>query len=179
MARVQPDLRLRPLTRKQRKAVELLVAGYRKNEVIAELGISPATFFRWQKLPMWEIAVNEACRVHMDEAEVEVKSLTGLATKTLRTLVCTGTDQIKLGAARLIYETVDRLVAREQQQQVVVELEEQLEEQLEELKTLVAIQQAQLPGSSEPAIDAEITPIAHADAHVPEDSTPEASGGQR
>ena len=153
-----------------------MVVGYRKSEVIAELGISKATFCRWQKLPMWEVAVNDACRVQMEEAEIEVKSLTGLATKTLRTLVCTGTDQVKLGAARLIYETVDRLVAREQQQQVVIELEEQLEE----LKALVATQQAQLPAAPEtPVIDAEITPIVHADAHDPADSGLEASEGDQ
>ena len=174
MTRIQPDLKLKPLTRRQREAVDLLVVGYRKSEVISELGISKATFCRWQKLPMWQVAINDACRVQMEEAEVEVKSLTGLATKTLRTLVCTGTDQVKLGAARLIYETVDRLVAREQQQQVVIELEEQLEE----LKALVATQQAQLPSAPEtPVIDAEITPIAHADAHDPADSVPSASEG--
>tara|TARA_B000000532_G_C18547229_1_gene268322 strand:+ start:93 stop:452 length:360 start_codon:yes stop_codon:yes gene_type:complete len=46
LARIQPDLKLRPLTRKQREAVDLLVAGYRKGEVIAKLGIGKATFCR-------------------------------------------------------------------------------------------------------------------------------------
>ena len=174
--RQQPDLRIKPLTKKQRAAVDLLVSGYQEKEITAQLGISQATFYRWKKLPMWEVAVNEGCRVQMEEAQVEVKSLTGLATKSLRTLVCTGSDQVKLGAARLIYETVDRLVAREQQQQVVIELEEQLEE----LKALVATQQAQLPAAPEtPVIDAEITPIAHADAHDPADSAPPASEGDQ
>ena len=113
---------------------------------------------------MWEVAVNDACRIQMEEAQVEVKSLSGLATKTLHTLVCTGSESTKLGAARLIYETIDRLVAREQQQQVVVELEEQLEE----LKSLVASQQAQLPAAPvTPVIDAEISPIASESASEP------------
>ena len=58
MARMQqPHLMLNPLTRKQREAVPLVLA----------------------------LAINEDCRVQMEEAEVEVKSLMGLATKTLRT----------------------------------------------------------------------------------------------
>jgi len=174
--RPQPDLKLKPLTKKQREAVQLVVSGYREKEVAQMLNINQTTFWRWKQLPMWQVAINEGCRVQMEEAEVEVKSLTGLATKTLRTLACTGTDQVKLGAARLIYETVDRLVAREQQQQVVIELEEQLEE----LKALVATQQAQLPAAPEtPVIDAEITPIVHADAHDPADSGLEASEGDQ
>lgn len=161
----QPDLRLKPLTRKQREAVQLVVAGYREKEVAAQLQISGATFWRWKQLPMWQVAINEGCRAQMEEAEVEVKSLTGLATKSLRTLVCTGSDQVKLGAARLIYETVDRLVAREQQQQVVIELEEQLEE----LKALVATQQNQLPAATDPVIEAEIRPVANKSANATPD----------
>ena len=73
MARMQqPHLMLKPLTRKQREAVPLVLAGYREKVVAAQL-------------PIWQMAINEDCRVQMEEAEVEVKSLMGLATKTLRT----------------------------------------------------------------------------------------------
>ena len=56
------------------------------------------------------------------------------------------------------------MARKQQQQQMVIELEEQLEE----LKSLVASQQAQLPAAPvTPVIDAEISPIASESASEP------------
>ena len=165
----QNDVRIRPLTQKQRKAIELLVNGYRKQEICRELEISKPTLCRWQQLPAWGLALDEACRVEQDEGEIHVKTLLPLASRALRKLVLTGSESTRLASCRLIYETVDRMVTREEQKQVVVELEEQLEE----LRMLA--QQNQLTPATEPVIDAEITPIAHADAHGSADPAPPAS----
>ena len=166
----QNDIRIRPLTTKQRKAIELLVNGYRKQEICRELEISKPTLCRWQQLPAWGLALDEACRVEQDEGEIHVKTLLPLASRALRKLVLTGSESTRLASCRLIYETVDRMVTREEQREVVIELEEQLEE----LKSLVAQQQAQLPEASGEVIEAEITPIAHVDAHDDPDPAPEA-----
>ena len=149
----EPAMTWKPLTLKQRKAMDLLVAGYRKYQVQEELGIHPATLYRWQQLPAWGITLAEKTRIQAEEDQVELKSLVGMANRALKLLVANGNHSIQLGACRLIYETVDRLAAREQQQEVVLELESQLED-------LKAAVQGQLPAAREEVIEAEITPIA-------------------
>ena len=150
----EPAMTWKPLTLKQRKAMDLLVAGYRKYQVQEELGIHPATLYRWQQLPAWGITLAEKTRIQAEDDQVELKSLVGMANRALKLLVANGNHSIQLGACRLIYETVDRLAAREQQQEVVLELESQLED----LKA--AVSQGQLPAATEEVIEAEITPIA-------------------
>lgn len=97
-----------------------------------------------------------------EDGQGQIKSLLPLATRRLAQLISSPTETVALGAVRVALEAHTTSVTREEQREVVVELEAKLEE----LKTLT--QQAQLPAAPEtPVIDAEITSTASESASEP------------
>ena len=147
--------------------------GFTKGEICDRLGITQKTLWTWRKLPAWDEQLTVVLRGATEDGQGQIKSLLPLATRRLAQLISSPTETVALGAVRVALEAHTTLVTREEQREVVVELEAQLEE----LKTLT---QQQLPATPEaPVIDAEITPIAHADAHDPADSAPPACEGDQ
>ena len=149
--------------------MQMTLDGFTKGEICNRLGITQKTLWSWRKLPAWDEQLTVVLRGATEDGQGQIKSLLPLATRRLAQLISSPTETVALGAVRVALEAHITLVSREEQRDVVVELEAQLEE----LKVLA--QQNQLPMAGEPVIDAEITPIAHADAHGPADPAPPVS----
>jgi hypothetical protein len=124
----QPDLKLKPLTPRQANALQMTLDGYRKNEICDKLGITQKTLWTWRRLPAWNEQLNVAVRDSSGDGEVHIRTLLPLATAALKKLILTGTDNVMLGAARTVLEAHANLVAREQDQAVMAELEARLGE---------------------------------------------------
>ena len=153
MTRAQPAMAVKPLTKKQELAVQLMLDGYGKGEIQSKLNISQPTLYRWQQLPAWHEAVETAVRADTKTGEVQMKTLLPLATKTVHKLLVTGADNIKLGASRLVFETVAHMLQREEQQQML----QALEEQVSELRD--AARERRLPESVIDAVEVELSSI--------------------
>ena len=141
---------VKPLSKPQRLALQLRLDGHTKGEVQEKLGISQPTLYRWMQLPAWHEALESAVREEQKGGELQMRSLVPLATRVTHKLLLTGSDQIKLGAARLTFETVEKMTAREEQQEVMAELEERLNELQE-----VARSQGLLARGSQQVIETE------------------------
>ncbi len=159
----QPNLRPKALNRQQQLALQLVLDGHNAAAVCEKLAISQPTLWRWKQMPAWQTTIWEAVRGEQQDGEIHMRTLVPLATRVVQNLLVTGTDQIKLGASRLVYETVANLVAREEQQ----ELLGSLEQQLDELRTVVANNAVagELAPGTYPVMDAEIVAHSHAGSH--------------
>ena len=124
----QPAMHVKPLTGQQKVALQLLLDGHRKCEIQEKLGISQPTMSRWLRLPAWHLALEAAVREEQSTGEVQLRTLMPLATQVVHKLLLTGADNVKLGASRLVFETVANMIAREEQGQVLLELEARLDE---------------------------------------------------
>ena len=158
MRAAQPDLKLKPLTPRQANALQMTLDGYRKNEICDKLGITQKTLWTWRRLPAWNEQLNVAVRDSSGDGEVHIRTLLPLATAALKKLILTGTDNVMLGAARTVLEAHANLVAREQDQAVMAELEARLEE-------LQAVATNRLPAAANGAIEVDFVAHAHDPAH--------------
>jgi len=96
----------RGLTPRQRRAVELLAAGYSYREAASELGIGEATLRRWRKRPDFAEALREAEKAIWDAT---IRKLRALGEKAVRTLGKAlddpgATPSSRIAAARAILE---------------------------------------------------------------------------
>ena len=163
MTRAQPAMAVKPLTKKQELAVQLMLDGYGKGEIQSKLNISQPTLYRWQQLPAWHEAVETAVRADTKTGEVQMKTLLPLATKTVHQLLLTGADNIKLGASRLVFETVAHMLQREEQQEAMAAMERDLGELQ---AALASVNPGLLEAAATEVLDADFKPIAHADAQA-------------
>jgi len=94
------------LTPKQRRAVELLAAGYSYREAASELGIGEATLRRWRKKAHFAEALREAEKAVWDAT---LRKLRALGEKAVRALGKAlddpeGTPSSRIAAARAVLE---------------------------------------------------------------------------
>lgn len=143
-------MKLKPLTPRQANALQLILEGHSKGEVCEKIGITQKTLWNWRRLPAWDEQVTVALKESSGDGQAQVKTLLPMATGVLRRLLLTASDQVKLGAARTVLEAHAHLVDRENQQEVLSELEERLEE----LRS--AIQQPRLSPDTHEVMDVEI-----------------------
>ena len=122
------DLKIHPLNPRQVNALQMTIDGYRKGEICERLGITQKTLFNWRRLPAWNEEVRAVLQVDSEDGQGQIKSLLPLAVQTLKRLIVNGTDNIKLGAARTVLEAHATLVAREEQAEVIRDLEVRLEQ---------------------------------------------------
>jgi hypothetical protein len=108
--------------------MQLMLDGFGKGQVCEKLNICQATLWRWMQMPAWGTTLEDAVRGEQKEGELQMRTLVPMATKVVQQLLISGADNIKLGASRLVFETVANLVAREEQGQVLLELEARLDE---------------------------------------------------
>ena len=146
-----PDMKVRPLTNRQKIAMQMTLDGCRKGEICEHLGITPRTFWNWKQLPGWQATVEVLLKVEGSDGDGMVKTFYPQAVSILRQLALTGSDGIKLGAARSLLEVHANLVQREEQLQMITHLEEQLHDVQ---AMAVSHQEALAIG---PAIDAEVS----------------------
>ena len=138
----------------------MCIDGFQKSEIAERLGITDRTLRNWRQLPAWDETLEVALKEETSDGNTLVKSYYPMAVGILRKLALTGADNIKLGAARTLIEAHVALVTREEQQQVISTLEEQLED------LRVMAQAKTLAAAPDQAIDVEIEPHAHASAHA-------------
>ena len=148
-----PDMKVRPLTNRQKIAMQMTLDGCRKGEICEHLGITPRTFWNWKQLPGWQATVEVLLKVEGSDGDGMVKTFYPQAVSILRQLALTGSDNIKLGAARTVLEAHATLVQAEQQAQVISDLERRMEE------LAAAGLQSLAPGASTEVIDAELEPV--------------------
>ena len=144
---------IKPLSPQQRVAMQLMLNGHSKGQVVEKIGISQPTLARWIKLPMWQQELQEAVKLEQGQGESQMRTLVPQATQVVNQLLVAGSDQVRLGAARLVFETVDRMTQREEQSQVLVELEGRLED-LQVIAQQQGLMAKPLP-MVEPAIETE------------------------
>ena len=128
MARSQPAMSLKPLSKQQQLALRLLLDGHSKKEIREKLSISQPTMYRWMQMPAWHDSLESAVREEQKTGEMQMRTLIPLATQVTHRLLLTGSDQVKLGAARLTFDTVARMTEREEQVEIMNELEARLSE---------------------------------------------------
>ena len=157
-----PSQKPKPLNAQQLTALKMMVTGHNGQQIQEALGISQPTLYRWKQLPGWHLALQEHLKEIRQEGDVHLKSLVPLAAAALKVLVLTGNDTIKLGASRTILEAHANLVSREEQGELMVDLEQRLEE-------LQALAQQQLMPAKAEVQDAEIVVDANADANAAAD----------
>ena len=124
----QPAMSIRPLTPRQANALQMVLDGYSKQEIQERLGINQATLWRWRKLPAWDETVSVVLRDSSGDGQGQIKSMLPLATRRLKQLILSTSEGVALGAIRTVLEAHANLVAREEQGQVLAELEARLEE---------------------------------------------------
>jgi hypothetical protein len=119
---------IKPLTPRQANALQMTLDGYAKQEIQERLGINQATLWRWRKLPAWNETVSVVLRDASGDGQGQIKSMLPLATRRLKQLIHSTTETVALGACRTVLEAHMQLVAREQDQAVMAELEARLGE---------------------------------------------------
>ena len=124
----QPAMAIKPLTPRQANALQMTLDGYAKQEIQERLGINQATLWRWRKLPAWNETVSVVLRDASGDGQGQIKSMLPLATRRLKQLIHSTTETVALGACRTVLEAHMQLVAREQDQAVMAELEARLGE---------------------------------------------------
>ena len=131
----------------------MTIDGYRKGEICERLGITQKTLFNWRRLPAWNEQVRAVLQVESEDGQGQIKTLLPLAVQTLKQLIVNGAPNIKLGASRTVLEAHANLVQREEQAQVIGDLERRLEE------LAAAGVQSLAPASPVEVIDAELEPV--------------------
>jgi len=154
-----PNPKPKPLSREQQLAMQLLLDGHGTAAICEKLSISQPTLWRWKQLPAWQEDLWVAVRGEQRDGEVHMRSLVPLATQVVQRLLISGTDNIKLSASKLVFGTVASLVAREEQQQMLIELEQQL-------KTLEDKAANKLPAAGYGEIAADVVACAHDSANA-------------
>lgn len=149
---------MKPLTPRQANALQMSLDGYSKQEIQERLGINQATLWRWRKLPAWNETVSVVLRDATGDGQGQIKSMLPLATRRLKQLIHSTTENVALGACRTVLEAHADLVQREQDREAMAALEAELSE----IQAQISSQQA---AALNPVIDAEITPVAHDSAH--------------
>ena len=146
-------MKIRPLNPRQVSALQMTIDGYRKGEICERLGITHKTLFNWRSLPAWNEQVQAVLKIDSEDGQGQIKSLLPLAVQTLKTLIVNGSENIKLGASRTILEAHANLVQREEQAEVIRDLEVRLEQ-------IAAVGvQSLAPMASAEVIDAELEPV--------------------
>jgi hypothetical protein len=124
----RPPQKLKPLSPRQANALQMTLDGHTKGEIQERLGITQATLWRWRQLPAWDEQLSIVLRDSSGDGQGQIKSMLPLATRRLKQLLHSPTETVALGACRTVLEAHANLVAREEQQQVLADLEARLEE---------------------------------------------------
>ena len=136
----------KPLTSKQKKAVELLCAGLVPKCVAEALGVSKQCLNSWRSLPAFKWAVSDAMQIDADLHGVRLKALYGKALDRVSELLDDPSPHIRVQAARLAFEAEQNIARVIEEQQMLKGLEERMD----------AIAQMGIGGHFEPIQDAEI-----------------------
>lgn len=155
----------------QKKAIALLIQGWRPSQIATALNVDRETIHRWRR-------DNEAFRAAMDEAleGFEVEGCAGLqqlvprAIEEISGCLEDPRPEIRLGASKLVLDKWESLVQRRSDQEVI----RLLESRLEQLQAQA--QQTALAPAEEPVVEAEVLEVAPQIALDPE---PEAKKPKR
>ena len=113
------------LTRKQEQAIAALLSEATVGTAAEKAGVGEVTLYRWLKLPDFLAAYREARREVVEKAVAQMQQSSWAASATLIRLLGSGSDSIRLQAARTILDQAnkglelidfeERLAALEQQ----------------------------------------------------------------
>ena len=134
----QQDLSIRPLTARQKIALQMILDGARKLEVCERLNITEKTLWNWRQLPAWEATLDVVLKVDNQDGDALVESFYPQAINILRKLALTGNDTVKLAAVRTIIEARQNIIIRRDDREMM----QAMEAQLSELQVQVSNQQA-------------------------------------
>ena len=99
------DSRQPELTAKQLKAIPAILAARSITDGCRAARISRETFYAWLQEPAFKAEYERQGRALIDEAFQGLKGLTGEAVETLRKLLTSRQDGVKLRAAQLVIES--------------------------------------------------------------------------
>lgn len=92
------------LTRAQLRAIPALAAARSIEEACGRLGITSTTYRRWMAVPAFAKAMREAQNELCASALRQVQHTAGEAAETLRELLTSESEQIRLQAARAVLD---------------------------------------------------------------------------
>ena len=119
--------RAKPLTAKQKKAVELLCAGLSPLCVSDALGVTTGALKKWRKLPAFKWAVSDEMQIDCDLHGVRLKALYGKALDRVSQLLDDPSPHIRVQAARLAFEAEQNIARALEEQQMMRALEERMD----------------------------------------------------
>lgn len=167
------SLRAKPLKPRQLNALQMVLDGYTGVEIQERLGITQKTLWNWRQLPAWEEQISLVLREASGDGQGQIKSMLPLATSRLKKLIFSTTETVALGACRTVLEAHANLVAREEQQEAMA----QMERDLGEIQAALASAKPELlQAAAGELIEAEIVGNAHVAAQeqpaAPEEAQP-------
>ena len=118
----------KPLTAKQKKAVDLLCAGLAPKCVADTLGISGDGLNKWRKLPAFKVALSEVMQVDTDLHGVRLRALYGKAIDRVSELLDDPSPHIRVQAARLAFEAEQNIMRVAEEAQMMRALEERMDQ---------------------------------------------------
>ena len=152
------SLKAKPLKPRQLNALQMVLDGFTGVEIQQKLGITQKTLWNWRQLPAWDEQLSLVLRGDSSDGQGQIKSMLPLATRRLKQLIHSSTETVALGACRTVLEAHANLVAREEQRELLSELESQVEE-------LRVVASNRLPAAANGAIEVDFVAHAHDPAH--------------
>ena len=96
------------LTRKQEQAIGALLSEQTLGGAAEKVGVSEVTIRRWLKLPDFLAAYREARREVVEKSVAQMQQSSWAASTTLIRLLGSGSDSIRLQAARTILDQANK-----------------------------------------------------------------------
>ena len=118
----------KPLTAKQKKAVDLLCAGLAPKIVADTIGMSTDGLARWRKLPAFKVALSEVMQVDTELHGVRLRALYGKAIDRVSELLDDPSPHIRVQAARLAFEAEQNIMRVAEEAQMMRALEERMDQ---------------------------------------------------
>lgn len=98
----------RPLTTKQRRTITAIISTRTHEDAMKAAGITRQTFYKWLKVPAFRDELKRQLDEFTEDALGQLKSAAGEAVQTLRGLLASENESVRLRAALGIMDQINR-----------------------------------------------------------------------
>lgn len=115
------------LSPKQLKAIPIILGSKNISEGVKKAKISRDTFYDWYKEPVFKAEFNRQRQEVIDTATHELKMSAGDAVRTLRELLTSDEDTIRLRTAQILFDNILKFAELQDVQERLANIEARLE----------------------------------------------------